>query len=71
MLLRDACNKIIHAESLSIITETAAQMTLTGRDPRQGDWSAVLRVIPFLESALDLIKAYDEDWDVSRYRDAN
>lgn len=70
MSLRDACNRVIHAKSLSIVTETTAEVSLAGRDGKRGDWSAVLGVMPFLESALDLIKAYDEDWDVSAQKHA-
>jgi hypothetical protein len=67
MSIRDACNKIIHAKSLTIITQKT-KVNLTGSEPNKGEWSAKLSIIDYVESALDLIKSYDEDWDVSAYK---
>jgi hypothetical protein len=65
--IRDACNKIIHAKSLNIMTRET-EVTLAGSEPNKGEWSAKLSIIDYVESALDLIKSYDEDWDVSAYK---
>jgi hypothetical protein len=66
--IRDACNKIIHAKALNIITSDNPQIVLRGYDPQNGDWETIVFVLKFIESALDLVKSYDEDWDVSGYR---
>ncbi len=67
MSIRDACNKIIHAKSLAINTKKI-KVNLKGSEQNGKDWSATLSVIDYVESALDLIKSYDEDWDVSSYK---
>lgn len=66
MSIRDACNKIIHAKSLIIISEKN-KINLTGIDPNKADWSATLLIIDYIESALNLIKSYSEDWEISAY----
>ncbi len=68
MSLRDACNKVIHAKSLSIFTEDDDhRVVLEGDETKKGEWKATIFIIPYLDSALNLIKSYDEDWDVSAY----
>jgi hypothetical protein len=65
--LRDACNKIIHAQSLNIITDDNPQVILKGSESPNNDWETTIFILRFVESALELIKGYSEDWDVSAY----
>lgn len=67
MSIRDTCNKVIHAKLLTIIPHKA-RVILKGTASNEDEWSANLSVIAYIESALDLIKSHDEDWDVSAYK---
>lgn len=67
MSIRDACNKVIHAKLLTIVPHKA-KVILKGIESNEDEWSANLSVIAYIESALDLIKSYDEAWDVSAYK---
>jgi len=67
MSIRDACNKVIHAKLLTIVPHKA-RVILKGTESNEDEWSANISVIAYIESALDLIKSYDEDWDVSAYK---
>jgi len=69
MSIRDTCNKVIHAKSLTINTQkTKIILKGTESNKNKDEWSANISVIAYIESALGLIKSYDEDWDVSAYK---
>lgn len=75
MPLREACNKIIHAKSIRL--EEAADAPgghLTPAIKLSGEqngtpWVATIDVKAFVKAAVFMATKYDEDWDVSAFRE--
>jgi hypothetical protein len=72
LLIREACNKIIHAKSIvfdelqdGLITHLRPHINLSGTQERK-PWVAAINVKPFVAAALFMAVQYDEDWEVSR-----
>jgi len=77
LTLREACNKIIHANKIEFkfkynqhgskkIRYLAPEVLLHGRKGKKF-WKADLKILRLVSLALELCIAYDESWDVSGY----
>jgi hypothetical protein len=72
--IREACNKIIHAQSLQFVYgKTKDKMSylkprihFTG-EKNEKDWKATIDILKFVENAVNISNVYDETWDVSGY----
>ena len=63
LTLRDACNKIIHAEEIEVGLPSSPEIILHGS--KSGDpWKAKFAILDFVKSTMRLVDAYDEDWEI-------